>query len=167
NCPFFSGSFKVERRPLLHDLLDPLQLIFGSEENELLIIQLYNLASESAISSTCNNLTRHLKEKQKAVIKKGWLLKVLEVGAGTGASTLPFLNHLLDFANQTQTRIEYIFTDISPAFFIKAQRTFDQLLNEKNQQNLVHISYRVLDLNVVDINSTVFNSELFDTILDV
>ncbi|CAF1463261.1 unnamed protein product [Didymodactylos carnosus] len=152
---------------ILKGELDPLQLIFGSEENALLVQELYNVTSESYINLTCNCLTKHLQEKQKVVLKRNWLLKVLEVGAETGASTLPFLTQLLDFANQRQTRIEFIFTDVSPAFFIKAQRTFDQLLNDNNQQNLLHISYQVLDLDVVDINSNVFNSESFDVILDV
>ena len=46
------------------------------------------------------------------------LVRVLEVGAGTGSATsqiLPLLN---------EERVEYIFTDVSPAFFVLARMKF-------------------------------------------
>ena len=46
------------------------------------------------------------------------LVRVLEVGAGTGSATsqiLPLLN---------EERVEYIFTDVSPAFFVLARNKF-------------------------------------------
>ena len=61
---------------------------------------------------------------------------ILEVGAGTGAATFAALEILLDFANSTETRVDYVFTDVSPAFFQAAQQNFDPMLTEKNTERV-------------------------------
>ncbi|CAF0854256.1 unnamed protein product [Didymodactylos carnosus] len=120
------------------------------------------------INSISLGMTKHLNEQIHKQKEDGddnllYVLKILEVGGGTGGSTVPFLNYLLDFAYRTQTKIEYTFTDISPAFFQTANEKFSKLLkDERNQQNLLNICYQVLDLN----NTTnIANNESFDVIL--
>ncbi|CAF1058651.1 unnamed protein product [Didymodactylos carnosus] len=54
---------------------------------------------------------------------------------------------LLDFANSTDTIIEYTFTDISPAFFSKAQQTFSRILEENNKKNLLQLNYQVFNFD--------------------
>lgn len=51
------------------------------------------------------------------------IIRILEVGAGTGASTKLIIPHIL--ANYNGSRFEYTFTDISNAFLHKGEEIFD------------------------------------------
>ncbi|CAF3418762.1 unnamed protein product, partial [Rotaria sp. Silwood2] len=132
---------------ILAEHLDPLELYFGgNSENELLMQDLYSIISETMIKLVCFSLTTYLEtrilsfrqEKTTSTNPLYFKLTILEIGAGTGASTLPILEILLDFANKTRTEIPYVF---------KAKNYFEPLLNEKNQQRLLKISYHVFDLD--------------------
>lgn len=48
-------------------------------------------------------------------------IRILEIGAGTGATTATLLHHLEPFGNLVG---EYLYTDISPAFLVRAERHF-------------------------------------------
>ncbi|WP_292720263.1 non-ribosomal peptide synthetase [Nostoc sp. JL34] len=48
-------------------------------------------------------------------------IRILEIGAGTGATTATVLHHLEPFGNLVG---EYLYTDISPAFLVRAKRHF-------------------------------------------
>jgi acyl transferase domain-containing protein/acyl-CoA synthetase (AMP-forming)/AMP-acid ligase II/NADPH:quinone reductase-like Zn-dependent oxidoreductase/thioesterase domain-containing protein/acyl carrier protein/SAM-dependent methyltransferase/short-subunit dehydrogenase len=65
-------------------------------------------------------------------VPEGARLRVLEVGAGTGATTAHVLPHL------APQRAELVFTDISPLFLRRAAETFGDRSN---------ITFRPLDLN--------------------
>lgn len=66
-------------------------------------------------------------------------LRVLEIGAGTGASTMSMLKHLvLPGPGQHPLYSKYTFTDISSAFFVAAKEHFKAYSN---------IEYRTLDIS--------------------
>ena len=64
--------------------------------------------------------------------RKGRRLRVLEVGAGTGSATEPILSEL------PEGRFDYMFTDISAAFFAEAESRF--------AASGAPIGYRALDI---------------------
>ncbi|CAF0818008.1 unnamed protein product [Didymodactylos carnosus] len=130
---------------ILTGKLDALQVVFA-QENEHLLKQFYSITSDTNTSLTFSALTQYLEQKINEYDKKCRVLKVLEVGGGTGGSTVGILNILLDFANKTNIRIEYTFTDVSPAFFSKARELFANILGEKNKNNLLEITHKQLDI---------------------
>ncbi|WP_417694849.1 SDR family NAD(P)-dependent oxidoreductase [Roseibium sp.] len=57
----------------------------------------------------------------KAVTASQAKLRILEIGAGTGGTTEPVLDALIPFANRIG---EYLYTDLSRAFLIHAERSY-------------------------------------------
>jgi acyl transferase domain-containing protein len=83
-------------------------------------------------------------------------LRILEIGAGTGASTASMLKHLaLPGPIRQPLYSKYTFTDISSAFFISAKDHF------KRHHN---IEYRILDISK-DPMEQGFNGEKYDLII--
>ncbi|CAF1667880.1 unnamed protein product, partial [Didymodactylos carnosus] len=73
----------------------PLQLLFGTEESQLLMQEMYLIFTETTINSVSLGITKHLNEqihKQKEDDDDNllYVLKILEVDGGTGGSTVPF-----------------------------------------------------------------------------
>ncbi|KAG8415985.1 Type I Iterative PKS [Metarhizium acridum] len=85
-------------------------------------------------------------------------LKILEIGAGTGGATRPVLQALSSLgANKGVLRFsEYCFTDISPAFFEKAQESFSY--------KLPRMVFKVLDIEK-DPGSQGFEENKYDIII--
>ncbi len=81
--------------------------------------------------------------------RKGRKLRVLEIGAGTGSTTIGASKDL------KASKAEYVFTDISPAFFENAK----QLLSSKD-----FIEYKTLDIER-DPEDQGFTDESFDVII--
>jgi NADPH:quinone reductase-like Zn-dependent oxidoreductase/ubiquinone/menaquinone biosynthesis C-methylase UbiE len=91
--------------------VNPLQLLF---EDDNLMADFYT--ELIARSTALEPIRRYL----DCLVHKHPNLKILEVGAGTGASTAEILNVIDD--SETGSRLEtYVFTDISPSFFEKAR----------------------------------------------
>ncbi|MBX7043513.1 MAG: SDR family NAD(P)-dependent oxidoreductase, partial [Ignavibacteria bacterium] len=93
------------------------------------------------ISKTLNNIQRSLSGGRK--------LRVLELGAGTGSTSIYALKDL------RPSRTEYVFTDISPSFFEKAK----ELLKDRKD-----VEFRTLDIEK-DPSSQGFADESFDVII--
>lgn len=74
-------------------------------------------------------------------------VRILEIGAGCGGTTAAVLDLLAD----KSMSIKYTFTDISPAFLNRAKTQFAQHPN--------------LDFQLLDIESSSFNSEGFDLVI--
>ncbi|KAF3480301.1 polyketide synthase [Arthroderma uncinatum] len=81
-------------------------------------------------------------------------LRILEIGAGTGASTSSMLKHLVLPTGQLLYS-KYAFTDISSAFFVSAKDHFKDYRN---------IEYRVLDISQ-DPAEQGFEDDKFDLII--
>ncbi|KAK2052271.1 hypothetical protein LY76DRAFT_671662 [Colletotrichum caudatum] len=65
-------------------------------------------------------------------------LKILEIGAGSGGTTQPVLNSLVN-ANGDRMYYSYTFTDVSPGFLVSAKERF---------KNFDGVEYRALDITV-------------------
>jgi acyl transferase domain-containing protein/SAM-dependent methyltransferase len=107
---------------LLSGETDPLELLLADNT----LTKLY-IATDAVDRS---QLIRHLAHSKPN-------LRILEVGAGTGASTASMLKHLVLPTGQPLYS-KYAFTDISSAFFVSAKDHFQDYRN---------IEYRVLDIS--------------------
>ncbi|HRI84532.1 MAG TPA: SDR family NAD(P)-dependent oxidoreductase [Ignavibacteria bacterium] len=106
---------------------DPLDILFP-EGDMTLLTKLYQ---DSPAFSLMNNLIKQIVYEIAEGFYSANKLKILEIGAGTGST----LNQLLPLLREKS--IEFYFTDISPAFFMKAKTKFKEFEN---------IEYKVLDI---------------------
>ncbi|MYE95682.1 MAG: SDR family NAD(P)-dependent oxidoreductase, partial [Gemmatimonadetes bacterium] len=111
---------------VLRGRADPLELLFGGE------LGAADLYRESKVGSAVNRLVADAVSEAVSGLPGGRQLKVLEVGAGTGATTALVLPVLP--AGQT----EYGFTDISAGFLGPAEERFGNCGRE--------MRYQVLDI---------------------
>ncbi|KAG6359884.1 hypothetical protein INS49_010937 [Diaporthe citri] len=93
---------------------DPLQLLFTDQLAE----GIYHRPYSSAIIGSYMRTLAH----------KNPHLNILEVGAGTGATTGPVLDSLVEDGKPLFAR--YDFTDLSPAFFPKAEQVFQTVAHK-------------------------------------
>ncbi|CAF0885307.1 unnamed protein product [Didymodactylos carnosus] len=124
--------------------IDELQSLFGLE-NEILLQELISVISEDNTQSMFSALCQQIKNKISQNKDNNWVLKILEIEAGYGRSTIHILTILNDLANSTNTRIEYTFTNTSSDLFAKTKQTFDELIEEKNIKNQINITHQVFD----------------------
>ena len=106
---------------------DPLSLLFGGDGPGA--ADLYRTAPAARAAN------RMVADAVRAAVEdlpEGRRLRVLEVGAGTGSATEPILGEL------PAGRFEYLFTDISAAFFAEAESRF--------ASSEAPIEYRALDI---------------------
>jgi acyl transferase domain-containing protein/protein-L-isoaspartate O-methyltransferase len=101
---------------VLRDEVDPLQLLFPDGSLE----QTEHLYRDSPLSRGPNTLVRQAVEQVVAALPADRVLRILEIGAGTGGTTahvLPLLPAL---------RTEYVFTDVSRRFVERAAGRFGE-----------------------------------------
>ncbi|KAF2741959.1 hypothetical protein M011DRAFT_413522 [Sporormia fimetaria CBS 119925] len=113
-------------RALLRGEVDPLQVVF---EDDVLINNFYREAMQDSSYLPC--VSRYL----QCIVHKNPRVKILEVGAGTGGTTMEILKATAD--ERGNAFEEYTFTDISPAFLERGQQTF---------ASYSRMNYRVLDI---------------------
>ena len=105
------GRCGVELSGILRGQVDPLQVLFPGGSSA----QMERIYRDSPMARTFNELVARAVEEAVGLTPEGRVLRVLEVGAGSGATTdsvLPTLAHL---------EVDYLFTDISAAFTSKAR----------------------------------------------
>jgi acyl transferase domain-containing protein/ubiquinone/menaquinone biosynthesis C-methylase UbiE/acyl carrier protein len=125
--------------------VDPLQLIFP--DGSLAItehlyqdspsLRFYNTLAQRAVETLCEGLP------------EGRTLRILEIGAGTGGMTSYVLPRL------PAGRTEYVYTDLSNHFFLKAEEKF---------QEFSFVEYKRLDIEVHP-SEQEFEPNSFDLIL--
>lgn len=93
---------------------DPLTLLFPGDEK----VSASRLYTNSIGASALNHLLAESVAQVLEQLPEGRGLKILEVGAGTGATTAFVLNRC------GANRIRYTFTDVSPHFLSLAQKRF-------------------------------------------
>ena len=111
---------------VLSDRADPLEVLFGDEPGAA------DLYSKSGSARAVNRMVGELVAAAVRGLPDGRQLKVLEVGAGTGATTDSILSQL------PAGCARYYYTDISAAFLASAERRFGK--------GEVDIRYRTLDI---------------------
>lgn len=124
---------------------DPLEILFP-EGDMTLLTKLYQ---DSPAFVHMNNSIRKITENIHSGFSEVKKLNILEIGAGTG-STTSYIAPLLKNGN-----INYTFTDISPAFFIKAKERFKEFNN---------INFKILDIEKDPVKQGFVLNE-FDTII--
>ena len=129
------GAFFIEVGRKLPDILDglvdPLELLFKGDLANEYYQAVHGAPQLFAPFATYLDTLAH----------KNPLMKILEIGAGTGGATLHTLNTLMRPGENElgfPRFSEYHFTDISPAFFERAQTKF--------KGNLDRITFSVLDI---------------------
>ncbi|MDE0624270.1 MAG: beta-ketoacyl synthase N-terminal-like domain-containing protein, partial [Bryobacterales bacterium] len=99
---------------VLRGRADALDLLFGGEPGAA------SLYRESPAMRAVNGMVADAVRASIAALPNGRPLRVIEIGAGTGATTAALLEVL------PAGRTEYSFTDISTAFFPDAERRFGE-----------------------------------------
>ena len=112
---------------VLRGELDPLQLLFAADQS----VTAASLYCDSPGARRMNALMRESVAAALDQLPGDSILRVLEIGAGTGATTLELL------ALFPAERTEYWFTDISPGFTSLAKQKF---------QNYPFLRCQVLDI---------------------
>ena len=112
---------------VLQGRCDPLQLLFPVD-HPITAAEVYQ---DSPAARWMNALIRESVVKAVEQLRESDSLRVLEVGAGTGATTLDLLPVL------PRNRTAYQFTDISPGFFAPAKQKF---------QDYPFVQYKMLDI---------------------
>jgi acyl transferase domain-containing protein/ubiquinone/menaquinone biosynthesis C-methylase UbiE len=125
--------------------IDPLELIFP--ENSLTTSE--HLYQDSPTSRIYNQLTQKAISTAVASLPKERTIRILEIGAGTGALT----SYVLPVV--PGNRAEYVFTDISQVFTAAAEQKFS---------DYPFISYQILDIEKDPIAQG-FSAHSFDLIL--
>ncbi|KAE8372515.1 hypothetical protein BDV26DRAFT_297795 [Aspergillus bertholletiae] len=99
---------------------DGIRLIFGSDEGRELVSGLYRHSplNRLSLAQMQDILTRILSKIPK---DKG-ILKILELGAGTAATT----DGMLELLTRLNVPVEYTFTDLSPSFVAAARKRFKE-----------------------------------------
>jgi len=131
---------------VLRGAYDPMQLVFSDgsvDEAEQIyenspVCRFFNATTANTIRSIVDQVA-------------GRAVHILEIGAGTGATTKPVLAALADAA----TTVDYTFTDISPVFVSHARAKFAQYAS---------VDYRLLNVEQ-DPGAQGFESGQYDIIL--
>ncbi|MEZ4729296.1 MAG: SDR family NAD(P)-dependent oxidoreductase [Caldilineaceae bacterium] len=119
---------------VLRGVQEPLALLFPDSDDAILT-QLYTATAEAKI---VNTLVQQVMQHITAHLPSGRGLRILEIGAGTGSTTVALLPHLQEVVRQQgQPALDYVFTDIGPTFLTKAQARF---------VDYDFLQYRVLDI---------------------
>ncbi|WP_017328303.1 type I polyketide synthase [Synechococcus sp. PCC 7336] len=113
---------------VLQGKCDPLQELLAPDGDLSLLTQLYR---DSPGAMAVNHLVLQAVTEAIDRLPSDRAIRILEVGAGTGATTANLLPHL------PESQLEYTFTDISTAFLTQAQAQF-------GERDCMH--YRLLDL---------------------
>ena len=97
---------------VLRGRLDPVELLFGDAPGAA------DLYRDAGVLRVANRLLADAVRAAVRELPDGWRLRVLEVGAGTGATTAAVLGAL------PAERTDYEFTDVSAGFLAEAERRF-------------------------------------------
>jgi acyl transferase domain-containing protein/NADPH:quinone reductase-like Zn-dependent oxidoreductase/surfactin synthase thioesterase subunit/NAD(P)-dependent dehydrogenase (short-subunit alcohol dehydrogenase family)/SAM-dependent methyltransferase/aryl carrier-like protein len=139
------GRCGPEIQGVLQGTVDPIQLIFPEDKWDAIVqyyvdgfaFKKYNDIASKSIAE----LIQHVPEDQT--------IRILEIGAGTGGMTQAILPMLP--ANRT----EYVFTDLSHMFMLKAQQRFDKY---------PFVQYKIMDIEQ-DPAEQGFDLNTFDIII--
>ncbi|KAF4447576.1 polyketide synthase [Fusarium austroafricanum] len=127
--------------PRLSDCLsgraDPLRLLFQDAASVGLLEDVY---VSSPMFATGNKMLGKFLHRVLSRLSGTERLRVLEIGAGTGATTRNAMDQLL----ASNVDFIYTFTDISPALVTSARKKFRALYNGRGQQS--NMEFTVLDI---------------------
>ena len=99
---------------VLRGTQDPLHLLFPDGS----LAATTRVYAETPIARVYNNLMARTVMATLADLPKNKTMRILEIGAGTGATTAAILPHL------AAGQVEYVFTDMSSLFLTRAQERF-------------------------------------------
>jgi acyl transferase domain-containing protein/acyl-CoA synthetase (AMP-forming)/AMP-acid ligase II/SAM-dependent methyltransferase/acyl carrier protein len=147
----FNADFQLARHCARHladvmrGRIDPLEVLFGTKAAGLT----ERLYDESPISRFYNDLLARTVEALVRNVPASQTLRVLELGAGSGATTAQVLPLL------PAERTQYVFSDVSPLFLSRGQQRFG---------SYPFVQFRALDLEK-DPARQGFADQQFDLVL--
>lgn len=137
----------IEELPqILSGAIEPLNVLFP-EGDTTIMEQIY---CGSPYAKTFNTvLSQAVLKEMDLLLKRQPLVRILEIGAGTGGTTTHVLSALPD------NGIEYVFSDISPLFIHKAKEEF---------RRYPYVFYNTLDIEI-DPDEQGFAGRRFDVVI--
>jgi acyl transferase domain-containing protein/NADPH:quinone reductase-like Zn-dependent oxidoreductase/surfactin synthase thioesterase subunit/aryl carrier-like protein len=139
------GRCGPEIQGVLQGNVDPIQLIFQEDQWDA-IVQYYG---EGFIFRKYNDIAARAVSELISNLPEDQTLRVLEIGAGTGGMTQAILPQL------PADRTEYVFTDVSHMFMLKAQQRFARY---------PFVQYKIMDIEQ-DPGDQGFDLHSFDLII--
>ncbi len=130
---------------VLQGAQDPLHLLFPDGS----LAETERLYQDSPFARAYNTLMAHTVTAILARLPQNRPVRILEIGAGTGATTSYILPAL------PPERVEYVFTDLSPLFTSRAAEKF---------KDYPFVQYRLLDIELDPANQGLANQQ-FDLII--
>ncbi|HEV2131532.1 MAG TPA: SDR family NAD(P)-dependent oxidoreductase, partial [Longimicrobiaceae bacterium] len=130
---------------VLHGECDPLELLFPDGSAD----EIERFYREAPLSRAPNLVVRQAIQRVADDLPEGRVLRLLEIGAGTGSTT----SHLLDVLPPRHT--EYVFTDVSCGFLDRAATEF---------REYPFVRFELLDIEQ-DPEAQGFAAEQFDLVL--
>jgi acyl transferase domain-containing protein len=112
---------------LLRGELDPLQVLFPGGD----LKYTSRIYTDSPVALTYNSVVKDAVAAAVGKLPNNRLIRILEVGAGTGGTTTHVVPALAG------RNVEYLFTDIGQAFVVKASQVFSRY---------PFVKYRVMDI---------------------
>lgn len=141
---------------ILRGEIDPLPLLFpqdaGGGER---VISAADLYGRTLGADYVNQLVGWAVADMVADVPVGGVLRVLEIGAGTGGTTAAVLPHLAELAHSAERSCVYTFTDLSPLFGVQAKEKLSAY---------DFIEYRTLDIEQ-SLTAQQFDGVQYDLIL--
>ncbi|MDP8242493.1 MAG: type I polyketide synthase [Candidatus Hinthialibacter antarcticus] len=131
--------------PILQDSLNAVDVIFAQDKRN----ETETIYRDSPGARLMNNQLKHALEALLSTRPDGRVLRILEIGAGTGGATSYILPAL------PADGVEYTFTDLSPHFLAKAKESFKQY---------GFLQYKTLDIEA-DPAAQGFDAQSYDVVI--
>ena len=117
----------AQLKAVLQESIDPLSILFPNGDLKVL----NPVYKDSLGANIVNNIAQQAITTALAAWPQDQVVKILEIGAGTGGTTTYVLPQL------KMSQVEYLFTDIGVSFLVNAKKQF---------QDYPFVKYQVLDI---------------------
>ncbi|CAF1168806.1 unnamed protein product [Adineta ricciae] len=156
--------------PILSGTQSVGDLFTNNKDNEQFLGDVLNIIASAKTHQFFQVLIDHL------CIHHSERLRILIVGSGTSSITIPILEQLISFADQTDTYVDLLYVDLTETLLTEAEKTLQPILTKNNTKNKrISLSYHVYDVQAefdesnitVEAYDVVFAANVLQTTVNV